>query len=349
MQRPLVLSSVNNTNVYILGAGFGVEAGLPTVADFLNQMRDSADWLDQEGREKELAAVQAVLEFRHSAAAAGYRINVDLDNIEDLFSLAAALPEQAVSEDVQAAIGATLNYSQLHSRPADARMRVSPAKGWSIPSAWSAAARRVSSANGGDDVECSVYDYYASVLSGRASNVEGMDRNVVITFNYDLLLEEALDRLGIPYTYGLGNENVTYDDSSHTAPESGAAALLIIKLHGSLNWGPANQSIGVFGSYEQAIASCGRPYVIPPTWEKGVTGPTRTVWKRALEALTNATRLIVAGFSFRSTDAHFKYLLASGEKRGRESFLDMEESLPVEGIVCRVVHVLLRVRLPTMS
>jgi hypothetical protein len=37
------------------------------------------------------------------------------------------------------------------------------------------------------------------------------------------------------------------------------------------------------------------------------------------------------------------------EKRGRESFLDMEESLPVEGIVCRVVHVLLRVRLPTMS
>lgn len=37
------------------------------------------------------------------------------------------------------------------------------------------------------------------------------------------------------------------------------------------------------------------------------------------------------------------------EKRGRESFFDMEESLPVEGIVCRVVHVLLRVRLPTMS
>ena len=36
------------------------------------------------------------------------------------------------------------------------------------------------------------------------------------------------------------------------------------------------------------------------------------------------------------------------EKRGRESFLDMEESLPVEGMVCRVVHVLLRVRSPTM-
>jgi YD repeat-containing protein len=37
-----------------------------------------------------------------------------------------------------------------------------------------------------------------------------------------------------------------------------------------------------------------------------------------------------------------------GDKRGRESFLDTEESLPVKGMVCRVVHVLLRVRLPTM-
>src|SRR5438034_6986409 len=86
-------ASRNNGNVYVLGAGFSADAGLPTIADFLNQMRDSADWLDREGRKTELAAVDAVLEFRHNAAAAGYRVNVDLDNIEDLFSLAAALPE----------------------------------------------------------------------------------------------------------------------------------------------------------------------------------------------------------------------------------------------------------------
>jgi len=41
-------------------------------------------------------------------------------------------------------------------------------------------------------------------------------------------------------------------------------------------------------------------------------------------------------------------VVRAAEKRGRESFLDMEESLPVEGRVCRVAHVLLRVRLPTM-
>ncbi|MBM4127612.1 MAG: hypothetical protein FJ247_09740 [Nitrospira sp.] len=37
-----------------------------------------------------------------------------------------------------------------------------------------------------------------------------------------------------------------------------------------------------------------------------------------------------------------------GDKRGRESFLDTEESFSVEDVACRVVHDLLRVRSPTM-
>jgi hypothetical protein len=36
------------------------------------------------------------------------------------------------------------------------------------------------------------------------------------------------------------------------------------------------------------------------------------VWQRALQALTDAARLIVVGFSFRPGDARFKYLLAAG-------------------------------------
>lgn len=304
----------NNSNVYILGAGFSADAGLPTIADFLNEMRDSADWLAQQGRQAELAAVDAVLEFRHNAAAAGYRVNIDLGNIEDLFSLAAALPQQAVSRDVQAAIGATLNYSQRRSQAPWVRMRVSAARGWVVTPAWRAAARRISGANpDSEDVECSVYDYYASVLAGRTSSADAPNRNVVITFNYDLLLEEALDRLGIPFSYGLGGENVTYDAAARSTREPDGGSLLILKLHGSLNWGlREGNSITVFGSYDSAIAASGHPHLVPPTWEKTVSGPTRTVWQRALQALMDATRLIVVGFSFRPTDAHFKYLLAAG-------------------------------------
>src|SRR3989449_553168 len=303
-----------NSNVYLLGAGFSADAGLPTIAEFLSQMRDSTDWLGQQGREAALAAVGAVLEFRHDASAAGYRVNVDLDNIEDLFGLAAALPQQAVSRNVQAAIGATLNYSQSRSRPPEARMRVSAARGWPITPAWRAAARRISRVDpDSEDVECSAYDYYASVLAGRTSSTDNPNRNVVIRFNYDLLLEEALDRLTIPFCYGLGTANVTYDSTARSTPEPEGGSLLILKLHGSLNWGlRGDHSITVFGSYDSAIAASGHPYLVPPTWEKTVSGPTRTVWQRALQALTDAARLIVVGFSFRPTDSHFKYLLAAG-------------------------------------
>lgn len=304
----------NNSNVYILGAGFSADAGLPTIADFLNQMRDCADWLAQQGRQAELAAVGAVLEFRHDAAAAGYRVKVDLDNIEDLFSLAAALPQQAVSRNIQAAIGATLNYSQSRSRPPEARMRVSPARGWPISAVWRASSRRVSpSSSDSEDVESSIYDYYAAVLAGRTSSTENPNRNVVITFNYDLLLEQALDRLGIPYCYGLGTESVTYDSTAQSVPESEGGTLLILKLHGSLNWAQReDRSLEVFGSYDDAMAVFGHPYLVPPTWEKTVNGPARTLWQSAVRVLAEASRLIVVGFSFRPGDAHFKYLLAAG-------------------------------------
>lgn len=38
----------NDHNVYILGAGFSVEAGYPVIKDFMNQMRDAAAWLQVE-------------------------------------------------------------------------------------------------------------------------------------------------------------------------------------------------------------------------------------------------------------------------------------------------------------
>ena len=81
-----------NGNVYLLGAGFSADAGLPTIADFLNQMRDSTDWLGQQGRQAELTAVEAVLEFRPGGAAlrrrslliSGSKVNRALLNQVDL-------------------------------------------------------------------------------------------------------------------------------------------------------------------------------------------------------------------------------------------------------------------------
>ena len=308
---PSYPARANNNNVYILGAGFSVDAGLPTIADFLNQMRDSADWLEEQGRYAELEAVNAVLKFRYGAAAAGYRVAVDLDNIEDLFSLAAALPEQEVSRHVQAAIGAALNYSHSHSRHLQARMRINPGL-WALSDAWQAAATRISSAGNSEDVHSSVYHYYASVLAGLTSMTHNPNRNVVITFNYDLILEEAIEHLGIPFSYGLGSKSVTYDPTAQSTRDPGSGALFFLQLHGSLNWGMKDNAVPVFCSYDQTVKTHGRPHLVPPIWEKTTSGPTRSVWELALQALSTATRVIIVGFSFRPADAHFKYLLAAG-------------------------------------
>ena len=296
----------------MLGAGFSVDAALPTIADFLNRMRDAADWVAQEHRDSERAAVERVLEFRHTAAAAGYRIKIDLDNIEDLFSLAAAAPEEDVSNAVQLAIGATLNFCQRHNPPRQARMRVSDARGWKISALCRSAAERITE-TGGDsvDVHSSVYDLYAASIGGQVS--ETADQNTVITFNYDLLLEEAAARMGLPFSYGLREQSVVYEDEGQSTPKPTGDGLVILKLHGSLNWARRpDGTLGVYKTYDAAVDACRFPHLIPPTWDKAISDATRTVWRHAIEALSEATRIVIIGLSFRETDAHLKYLLAAG-------------------------------------
>jgi hypothetical protein len=78
----------NDHNVYILGAGFAAEAGFPVIRDFMNRMRDAAAWLEQVGsRDREIIAIKNVLSFRLRAAAAAHRIPLNIENIEELFSL----------------------------------------------------------------------------------------------------------------------------------------------------------------------------------------------------------------------------------------------------------------------
>jgi hypothetical protein len=76
----------------------------------------------------------------------------------------------------------------------------------------------------------------------------------------------------------------------------------------------------VLGTYDDVIEEGSKvrpeetpvPHVVPPIWDKAVATSTRYVWSRAVEALKQATRVIIVGFSFRIIDAHFKYLLAAG-------------------------------------
>src|SRR5258708_25107533 len=121
-------------NVYILGAGFSAAAGIPVLNEFLHDMRSSLGWLSGNKRHHELRAVRDVLKFRKSAASAALRVNLNVENIEDLFSLAAASGQYPLAESVSTAIAATLAYATTARKQPN--IFISVKHGVTTPSDW---------------------------------------------------------------------------------------------------------------------------------------------------------------------------------------------------------------------
>jgi len=291
----------NNHNVYILGAGFSVDRGLPTIKNFMYVMRDAHQWLELQGRQKEADAIAKVLDFRLDAASAAYRIRLDLENIEELFSLASA-SSRALTQQIQLAIASTLDFKLKTTREPTISFQASPNVNC-IPPNW-----KKSVFDGGNraEVTCSAYEFYLSSLLGNWNNETNFNQNTFITFNYDLLVEDALKKLSIPFTYGI-NSKVGVSNSE----------LELLKLHGSINWGKvagSTQNYTFHDSYNELLNRQQIPQLVPPTWRKIFTGQLRQVWDRSLKSLEKATRIIVIGFSIPPTDNHFKYLIAAGLK-----------------------------------
>lgn len=289
----------NNHNVYILGAGFSAERGLPTIKDFMLVMRDAHPWLESKGRKKEADAIAKVLDFRLDAASAAYRIKLDLENIEELFSLASA-KSRTLTEQIQLAIAATLDYKlQSLEEPIISFGAHKDLSG--IPNHWTS---DTPNEVGWSTFTCPAYEFFLKVMLGDWDNQSNLSDNSFITFNYDLLIENALNGLSIPFTYGIGSKS---NDSGKDVE--------VLKLHGSVNWAREKNSTTsyvIHDSYEDLLKKNHIPQLVPPTWRKIFTGPLRQVWDRSLKSLEQATRIIVIGFSIPPTDNHFKYLIAAG-------------------------------------
>ncbi|MHB8345998.1 MAG: SIR2 family protein [Acidiferrobacterales bacterium] len=306
----------NDRNVYILGAGFSADAGMPLVAGFMNTMRDAMMWLEpqQSGRSREVEAIKAVFKFRRNAAAASLRTHIDVENIEELFSLAAASRQDGQATDehnVALAIAATLDYAaSQRSNVPRAVIWFDNTPAWTPPAGW-VMAPGFSPAH----YDLPVYDLYLGVMSGYFS-YRRPQRNTLITFNYDTVVDDALERLGLPYDYALPDEKVRWHDGR---PRNTGTQLL--KLHGSVNWAISSSAkpdtkIDIFESYD-AVRHAGPKgdlVLAPPTWRKGwgPDHPMTAVWDAAVDALSKATRIIIIGYSLPVTDSHFKYLMSAG-------------------------------------
>jgi hypothetical protein len=172
------------------------------------------------------------------------------------------------------------------------------------------------------------------------------DETTVVTFNHDLVLEGAIARAWPDFAGGC--LNALYGDLGLTElfPEPRAQSfprhrpscrhtrpLLLLKLHGSLNWAvrtrsrepglttlfPTNQTRAVYllnsreaPSTATQIVQAGRRHewylwnlVVPPIYEKHrIIGMStiRRVWDLAYDRLRSATRLVMVGYSMPEPD-----------------------------------------------
>lgn len=262
-------------------------------------------------RERERAAIEEVLTFRKRAASAALRVSLDVENIEDLFSLAAASSGQYASEEtVSTAIAATIDYSRRTAKPKFFEANVDHV--FEKPEGWERHGQ------GGPVYavyRIPYYDVYAGLISGKACSNQTFPQNTVITFNYDTVLEDSLTNWKVPVWYGFEEGSVIYDDSSNYSRVKTEDALSVLKLHGSVNWAqPAGEDdmLRVYGSYDYIVGTNRQSVLVPPTWRKTFGGALSGVWNNAVKALTEATRVILVGFSIPPTDIHFRFLMAAG-------------------------------------
>lgn len=308
---PQDISIENDHNVYVLGAGFSRSAGLPLMSDFLHRMRDARPWLDQHDRKTEAGHIADVLRFRLRAAAAAHRVPINLENIEHLFSLGIATPDAGLDAALPSAICATLDYAQRQHEPIRVNATYDDTYPGQLPTGWTEN-KSTGTKPPAMALNMPAYDWMVGLMcgyfgaSGRAS---------IISFNYDLVVEESLFRLGMPVDYGFPQDTANYDRSWPSIQPTTGTSVALLKLHGSMNWGrqaTPGGKLKVFGSYEDLRLADATPVILPPTWRKVFDDQLAHVWKGAVNAIERATRLVLIGFSVPATDLHFRYLLAAG-------------------------------------
>jgi len=328
-------------NVYILGAGFSAGANAPLLYNFLDKSRELLDDPGSGLDNDERAEFKTVFEFRRKMAQAREKVKLDLDNIEQLFGLVEM--QQRLGHDGSDARTATVYLIAKTLELAIARKNrnqdilLSPNP--SIPASATVFQTYDLTLNTGyspPKASLDQYDFFAMLIGGMFDPPEKRThrKDSVITFNYDLVLDHALRRAGIPISYHLPEQNVSVPGANTKDGFS------LLKLHGSTNWGICtNCKKHIFVSLDKVSSSPGifknmqcrecqkrefQPMLVPPSWDKTeYRDLIQPIWNQAVTELQKATRICIIGYSLPESDAYFKYLLTLGlsENHGLYKFI----------------------------
>jgi hypothetical protein len=156
----------------------------------------------------------------------------------------------------------------------------------------------------------------------------------VVAFNWDLLMDQEFIEEKAYRQYGNFLHLIPLASSERILPPFIQGEGLFLKLHGSLNWFRcgnrkcrASQTITFFahpqlclkwnaGDEDATCQQCGsvlNPVIIPPLLRKPITEDPviRCAWGLPKERLSNASRVVVIGFSAAPTDFYTSWLLRS--------------------------------------
>lgn len=168
--------------------------------------------------------------------------------------------------------------------------------------------------------------------------------DVIITFNYDLLLEQALwkAKLWSPqdgYLLGEFNRNLRYDESKLFETQ-----VPILKLHGSINWhepGFFNDNIQIdlshpknyqpyfdglnidFGVRQIPLEFYYDQYLIAPTFMKTYRSKYEVhLVRKACDAISQGKEIYAIGYSFPKADSLSSFLLAQIPTTAKITIID---------------------------
>lgn len=164
--------------------------------------------------------------------------------------------------------------------------------------------------------------------------VEGLRTNdSIITFNWDLLLDQEFIQANMIrgcYSKFLRTVRPITDEWFRDILRHDPTDGLFLKLHGSLNWYrcgnhrcPASANFTFLPDTQQCLTvvletcpQCGsemNPIIVPPVLRKSITEDPviRSAWGLARGKLSEASRVVVIGFSAAPTDFYASWLLRS--------------------------------------
>lgn len=276
-KQPLLLKPMKERIVYFLGAGFSAPLGLPVMSDFLLRSKDL--YFGDRERFDHFGSVFSTI-ARMGNAKNYYHI--DLFNIEEILSLL----------EMENYVGSSQSRDMYVRFLADVITALTPPfNPVPFPMGWDGF--RVS-----DDPLVCAYAAFVATLFGidwtqtddngvrhyPTDSPADRPQYSVITLNYDLVLEQALDLVNAavairpPLCFGTTLEQ-------HDA----GARVSIAKLHGSV----------------------APPCIVPPTWNKVANRDVEPAWRLAYRLLAEANQIRFLGYSLPQSDTYVRYLLAS--------------------------------------